>query len=608
MTESTRRKFLHDVSVGLGTVAVARSSPNLASASSPSANALTGAGSTEDAGHSSPQHAANTGAAEGRWIDLAQAQPAEALSKVPRRGHWRAVPWKARYQERAVEGTMLMVGPASTAPEVVIDPQLAGPHELFVGLPTSFGLTSNPVKIKLDNDPCYVRIVCDPAAVGGSHGIQGIQDARFRGVDMTGRRIHIAPCNQDGASAAGVAYIRAVPIPESRLDQNTRKGLRLVALQDGFGNFCLPPPFEESNLWEDILPYRHSGFSALQWCISGADHCNYATKVGTLLGEGLDEFPRIGDRYYYENLKSLFARGIDPVATVIKMCHSIGLECHLAVRLQAWALYPPYDGFFMSRFYAAHPELRCVDRDGRAIARLSYAYAEVREHICDIIDELVRYEPDGINLIICRGYPLVLYEEPFSKEFQSRHGKDPRQLPEDHPDVLALRAEIISNFVQEVRRRTQSVSGKRLEMSAIVLSDEGANRFFGLDVVRWVKERWVDEISPSVYNAQHQYAKIQCAYLAAPCRASGCRLIVNMLPRSIKPAEYIPEAEQYRAQGAQGFSFWDTATEKPVEWALLNAIGHLDDLKNPPSLPPSVLPLTDLGGFVMDRYPSIWGF
>jgi hypothetical protein len=309
-------------------------------------------------------------------------------------------------------------------------------------------------------------------------------------------------------------------------------------------------------------------------------------------------------------VKSLFARGIDPVASVIKMCHSIGLECNLAVRMEAFALEPPYDGFFMSRFYAAHPELRCVDRHGRAIARLSYAYPEVRQHVYEIIDELARYEPDGINFIYCRGIPLVLYEEPFSKEFRARYGKDPRQLPEDHPDVLALRAEIMSDFMKEVRRRTRPTSGKRIEMSAIVLADETANRFYGLDVLRWVKERWVDEISPSVWNVQRKPVEVQCSYLTEPCKASGCRLIVNTLPRRIKPSEYFPEAKRYRAQGAEGFSFWDINGHhfKPVEWALFNAIGYLDDLKNPPSSQPSILTLNEMGDFVMDRYPSGWGF
>ena len=179
------------------------------------------------------------------------------------------------------------------------------------------------------------------------------------------------------------------------------------------------------------------------------------------MGSDLENFPRTGDRYYTENLKALFASGVDPVASVIRMCHSIGLECHLSIRPQGFALEPPFDAFFKSPFYRANPGLRCVDRDGRRIARLSFAYPEVREHLFAIVDELVSYQPDGINLIYCRGIPCVLYEEPFLREFRSRHGQDPRKLPEDHADVLALRADIMGNFMQELRRRTQVAQGGR---------------------------------------------------------------------------------------------------------------------------------------------------
>ena len=366
----------------------------------------------------------------------------------------------------------------------------------------------------------------------------------------------------------------------------------------------------EQDLWEDIIPFRDSGFSGLMWQITGADQCNYPTKVGTLMGDDLENFPRTGDRYYTENLKGLFAAGVDPVASVIRMCRSIGLECHLSIRPQGFALEPPFDAFFQVSFLLGQSGLRCIDRDGRRISRLSYAYPEVREHMFAIVDELASYQPDGINFIFCRGIPCVLYEEPFLREFRSRHGQDPRKLPEDHADVLALRADIMGRFMKELRRRTRAARDG-METSAIVLSDQAANRRHGLDVVRWVKERWVDEISPSVYTAYRGKAEPQCAYLAKPCRESGCRLVVNMLQRSMTPSEYISKALSYRADGAQGFSFWDTGTQKATEWALLQSIGHLEQIADGgASLPtePEILPLLEVGDFVMDRYPPIWSY
>jgi hypothetical protein len=62
--------------------------------------------------------------------------------------------------------------------------QIARSVALLRGPIHRLGVTSNPIKIKLDNDPCHVLMLCDREAVG-----KGIQDARFRTVDMTGRRI-----------------------------------------------------------------------------------------------------------------------------------------------------------------------------------------------------------------------------------------------------------------------------------------------------------------------------------------------------------------------------------------------------------------------------------
>ena len=84
-----------------------------------------------------------------------------------------------------------------------------------------------------------------------------------------------------------------------------------------------------------------------------------------------------------------------------------------------------------------------------------------------IVDELVQYKPEGINFIFPRANPYVTYAEPFLREFRQRHGTDARQLPEFHPDVVALRCDILNRFMHEVG----SISTKPMEFSAIVLAD-----------------------------------------------------------------------------------------------------------------------------------------
>jgi len=67
-------------------------------------------------------------------------------------------------------------------------------------------------------------------------------------------------------------------------------------------------------------------------------------------------------------------------------------------RMEAFQCCPPFEEFFTGHFYRDHPEYRCVDQDGREIARLSYAFAEVRELVLSIFRELTtEYDIDGIN-------------------------------------------------------------------------------------------------------------------------------------------------------------------------------------------------------------------
>ena len=201
-------------------------------------------------------------------------------------------------------------------------------------------------------------------------------------------------------------------------------------------------------------------------------------------------------------------------------------------------------------------------------------------------------------------------------EFRARYGVDPRNLAEDHPDVLALRAEIMNGFMQEARRRTRpghdAFRGARpLEVSALVLCDRRSNELFGLDTLTWARERWVDELSPTVWDHQRLRATAQVSYLTPTCRSAGCRIVVNLHPAEIANEDFLPTARRYHDEGADGFSIWDGDPSRPVKWSLYRAIGRLDQLlgkgERVPTQP-TLITLTELGDFVMDRYKSSWCF
>jgi hypothetical protein len=556
---------------------------------------------------------------EGTFFDFAGARPADAFGPEPRKGKWRRIPWKGRDGDRLLQGTMLIAGPETGAPPIAIDLGLRGPHALYAGLAPYGAMGASSMRIRMDGDPGFFVLRNDPFGreANAYHTRTFIQDCPVATVDLTGRRVHLAQAG-DGDASAGVmlAYLRAVPVSGAALADGRRKAeKRLIGMNDGHGIFYTGIRGEE-DLWESVLPYRDSGYSALHFCITGADHCNYPTRVGTLLGEGLDDFPDPGYRRYTRSILRLFERGVDPLASMMRMTRSVGLEFHVSIRMEAFALEPPYDGVFMSRFYKGHPELRCMDRDGRPIPRLSYAFPEVREHLYAIIDELSAYQPDGISFIFPRAQPFTLYEKPFLDEFRARHGGDPRDLPEDHPDVLALRAAIMDGFLREARQRTRpghdAFRGPRpLELSALVLSDRRSNDLFGLDILKWARERWVDELAPTVWDHRRWRTVPEMSYLTQTCRSSGCRIVVNLHPAEISNEDFLPTARRYHEEGADGFSIWDGDPSQPVKWGLYRAIGRLDRLEavgEPVETRPTLITLTELGDFVMDRYKSSWCF
>ena len=550
-------------------------------------------------------------ALEGTFFDLSRCTPRSVLSPVPRKGFWRTAPWEGAHQDQRLSGTMLIVGQETRPRPITLDPQLDGPHELSLGMAQFGAMGPSSIMIRLDDDPGWVILRNDPFddAANAHHTRQSVQDCPFRVADMTGRKVQLAQVEWgDRPEGAMLAYLRAVPTNQARLERVRSRGdKRLVAMNDGHGIFYMGVT-EPEELWYFILPYRDSGYRSMLFCISGADHCNYPTEVGSLEGEGLDDFPTAGYRRYTESLAGLMRRGIDPIATVRDMCRSIGLEFHLSIRMGAFAMEPPYDGVFISRFYRRHPELRCVDHDGRAISRLSYAFPDVRRHVLAIVDELLAYRPDGINFIFPRAQPFVLYEEPFLQRFRSLHGTDPRELPEDDRDVLELRAAIMSEFMAEARSRTRKHGA---ELSALVLSDRRSNELHGLDVVRWAREGLLDEIHPTVWDYRRWRVVPEADYLVEPCRAGNCRLIVNLHPNEIDNEEFLSTAHRYHREGVDGFSIWDGNPTQPVTWHLYRAIAHVDQLSGAaagPPAEPTTFPLTQLGDFVMDRYKSSWSY
>ena len=241
----------------------------------------------------------------------------------------------------------------------------------------------------------------------------------------------IAQSTAAGGRQAGLAYVRLAPLSPEEVaavlaDRERTDTRRLIAVDDNFSFYC-DRRTTLAEIQEEIEPYRNTDVGRLFWCAgAGGDVVSYPTRVGRVIGDGQEDFPGGIYRNVAESVRLLIAQGIDPMEVARDHAHSLGIEFHISLRLGAFQMFPGFDEFFTSDFYRAHPEWHCVDRDGTPVARLSYAFPEVQDHVLALLEELAGYGPDGLNLIFTRCAPYLLYEEPLIAGYRAQAGVDPR--------------------------------------------------------------------------------------------------------------------------------------------------------------------------------------
>jgi hypothetical protein len=369
-----------------------------------------------------------------------------------------------------------------------------------------------------------------------------------------------------------------------------------------------------------VETYRHTDFDTLILQMGGADMVNYPSKIGEMRGQDLTVFPRRGDRFYAEAIGELARKGINPTQVLIRGAQDAGLKVHVGLRPAAWVYSPPGSDFFNSRFYQAHPEWRCVDRDGTPVARMSLAVPEVRMHLVDVLREAVGFDADGACVLYHRGVPLVLFEKPFCDLFQRRFHADAMTVAEDDPRILELRQEILTTFMRELRKMLDREGqrrgpGKRLALSAFVLADEADNVRFGLNVRQWVAQGLVDELFPFLQAGGGTARRYDMKFFADVCRAKHVRVRPAFVAWNTPNLGAVMEqALSLYDAGADGITVWDgnSGADRADRWAIVSRMGHLDELRESADARP-IAPVTlrfhKLGGMTLDgRYHPNWGY
>ena len=453
------------------------------------------------------------------WTD-ADSHVHKQVSKPPE-GLWRIIDYKSQlYAGRALMTTR------SDSKPITIPLNATGWHAIALGI-SERQYEQAAIEVRLTGDTHW-QLVRDHVGTGWGGPLH---EEPWLFADLTGKSLELRfPQNMHAMVAtlrekpinASLYSVRLMPVqPEHVTILQQRRHNPLVYINDGFGIFYNAERPGKHIVRDALAQFANSDWDICAFGNVGGDLVNFPSKTGTLTGKGGWDFRRIGDRRTAENLASMIAQGEDPLKQAIDQAHEQKQKLWMYLRPQAYTAEPPYDHVLRSEFFAAHPEFRCVEQNGKPISKLSIAYPEVRQNLNSILSEALARGADGLNIAFVRGYPCVRYEEPVRARFKERYGVDMRLLPDSDPRVRLLWADYVTEWLKEIRGLLDAAGpsplSQRRELSVIVGPDLEWNMRYGFDVFAWSQQGLVDAVLPYPYVED---GKINVAEFAAAMKGT----------------------------------------------------------------------------------------
>lgn len=560
--------------------------------------------------------------------DLSQSTPAAALTAGRReKGKWKTLP----YATAEFKGTALSAYAHTGAPVVRLPLPVKGPHAIYLGVctvSTGFKEARNGLRARLDTEPAFQRMANNLPLIMPTR-VDVIQEQFLSVAFLEGQQLEIGQIHDLPAT---LCYVKLVPLSQDELlmhearvpaaEKQTRTG---IATFDGHSWLWPYACRTEEDLLANFRGYERSDIGKWWFQVLGADLVTYpGSKAGNIPGEHTQDFPTLAHESFVTTIKALHRAGINPVKVAREEARRQGVEFHIMLRPAGWKACIPYEETFDSRFYEAHPEWRCVDRDGSPTMHMSHAFPEVRQHLLDIYRETLELQPEGVGLLFNRGMPMMLWEEPFCARFRAMHQAEAREVPEDDPRIHATRATIMTDFLREIRAlldETARAQGpeRRYKISLGTFSKEVDNQKFGFDLPRWIREGLVDDLGVAWFAHHTSFAQPDMAYykkLVAGTQVGVYPFVIAW--KTGTPQEFCKRITAFYQGGASGIAIWDPTVEGG--WTgkshgnlfdTLRLTGHRDIMarwaKDGVPLPLS-LPLTQLGENHYSRWFPTTGF
>ena len=569
-----------------------------------------------------------------RWLsaepvyltDLDRCEPSSAVFREPRSGRWRAL----EYETEGFTGVMLIAGPETAAPEIRYPLAVSGWHAISIGLQ---GAIRGPrrVLVKTSTESTFSMLTLHEVEREDRNGVHElfwkITDLTGQDLDLGQVRWRVGPGEGPGSfesTEVAIAYIKLVPLSDAEVDAiksdaERTDTQRVFAHNDSHTVHYDSRPTTAEEIRRHVEPYRDSDVSRLYWEAAIGDLTFYFSKIGrSPTADGLDDFPRRGDRWLAESWRIFRDQGTDPFQVSLDYAHEIGLQFHACFRVAGFMSAPPHEYFSHGASFARqNPHLRGFDRNGNRTPRIAYSYPETRRFVVSLLREMAEYDIDGICLLYNRRPPMVEYEPPLIDGFKAQHGEDPRQLDEADPRWLSYRAQTLTQFHREIRQAMDDEAARqgrrKIEVSAITMSSEEENLLNAMDLKAWVDEGLVDTLipyssRPNLDSSAESWTDVRdIEYFVSLTKGTACTLAPNLMPRELSAEAYRRIAAGLYGAGVEHFFYWDTDVQQPRSdstgpWDAARRLGHREEIEawrraGEPELSHTMVPIRSLGGW-----------
>ncbi len=528
--------------------------------------------------------------------DFSKAEPATALITGKReKGKWKLIP----FATAEWKGTALSAYGGTAPPVVRLPLAERGWHAVYVGLATTsggFNIGGNGIKARLSDEPVFKRMANNLALLENRRAV--LQECYLTVAELTGQSLEISPLP---GLPANVCYVKLVPLTDAEVQKRKAKPAASatrtsIATFDGHSWIWPFRPTTAAELAEEFRGFEDTDIGKWWFQVTGADLVCYPSKVGTYPGEGTTDFPSGAYATYTRSLEALFKKGVNPLKVAREAARAQGAEFHVMLRPGGWVGSMPYEETFNSKFFYAHPEWRCVDRDGTPTFYMSYAFPEVRRQLLEIFRETLELQPEGVGFLFNRGMPLMLWEDAFSNRFRERFQADAREVAEDDPRIFALRAEIMTDFMTEVRAlldETARAQGRKTpyKISLGTFAKEEDNVKWGLDLPTWIQRGLVDDLATTWFAYHTSFQKtpgqIDMDYYRRITAGTKTRAYPMVIAwKTGKPQELCKNVAAFHAAGDPGIAIWDPQVQKGWPegspgnvFDVLGRLGHAADME-----------------------------